>query len=152
MLMQLRRFLVFQAFLYWQGGFLFYASVVVPTGTDLNGAFFQGLVTQRVTDWLAVIGLGWHLLFAWDVWAERDPDRRRVRLRFAGWLVSLLLLAVLAWVHLKLDALLDADNTQELAFRRWHIAYLWGVTVQWALGLVQAWLTLGVWTRTEPEA
>ena len=148
MLARLRRFLVFQAFLWWQGGFVFYAAVVVPVGSDVNGAYFQGLVTQRVTDWLAVIGLGWHLLFAWDVWAERDPVRRQVRLRFAGWLVSLLLLAALAWVHLKLDALLDAKDMDDLAFRRWHIAYLWGVTAQWALGLVQAWLTLGAWTKT----
>jgi hypothetical protein len=148
---QLRRFLVFQAFLWWQGGFVFYAAVVVPVGTDLYGAFLQGTVTQTVTDWLALVGLGWHLLFAWDWLAERDPRRRRVRVRFTFWLVSLLLLGGLALVHRELDALLAADDLDPAAFRRWHIAYLWGVTVQWLLALAQAWLTIGVWTNRHPD-
>ena len=144
---RLRRFLVFQAFLWWQGGFAFYASVVVPVGTDVNGAFVQGLVTQRVTDWLALVGLGWHLLFAWDLLAERDPKRLRRRFRFAGWLISLVLLGALALVHLKLDDLLDADDRDDLVFYRWHAVYLWGVTAQWLLALAQAWWTLGAWTH-----
>ena len=146
---RLRQFLVFQAFLWWQGGFVFYAAVVVPAGTDLYGAFFQGLVTQRVTDWLAVLGLVWHLLFAWDLWAARDPSRRRARLRFGFWLVSLLLLAALALIHRELDELLDADDRDDRAFRRWHVAYLWGVTAQWLLALANAWLTLGAWTTRD---
>jgi hypothetical protein len=150
---RLRRFLVFQAFLCWQGGFVFYAGVVVPVGSELHGAFLQGLVTQQVTNWLAILGLGWHLLYAWELLAERDPSRRRARRRFAGWLVSLLLLGGLALVHRELDAILDADDTDDIAFRRWHITYLWGVTVQWLLALAQAWWTLGAWTsRSEPEA
>lgn len=153
MLVRVRRFLVFQAFLWWQGGFVFYAAVVVPMGTDVNGAFVQGLVTQRVTDWLAVVGLGWHLLFAWDLLAERDPNRLRSRLRFGGWMVSFVLLAALALVHLKLDRLLDAEDRDDDAFRIWHGVYLWGVTAQWLLGLAQVWMTLGVWvrrSRTDP--
>ena len=52
----LRRFLVVQALLFWQGGFLFYAAVVVPTGTDVLGSIGQGRVTRHVTDWMNVIG------------------------------------------------------------------------------------------------
>ena len=40
----------------WQGGFLFYAAVVVPTGTEVLGSFEQGRVTRHVTDWLNGIG------------------------------------------------------------------------------------------------
>ena len=145
---RLRQFLVFQAFLAWQGGFVFYAAVVVPVGTELYGAYLQGTITQQVTNWLALIGLVWHLLFAWDLLATRDPSRRRARLRFGFWLLSLLLLVVLALVHRELDALLEDDDLDHAAFRRWHIMYLWGVTVQWLLALAQAWLTLGAWTKS----
>ena len=44
-----RRFVVVQALLLWQGGFLFYAAIVVPVGTDeLGSAFAQGKITARV--------------------------------------------------------------------------------------------------------
>ena len=46
----LRRFLVVQALLLWQGGFLFYAAFVVPAGTEVLGsAAAQGAITVRAT-------------------------------------------------------------------------------------------------------
>jgi hypothetical protein len=124
---------------------VFYAAVVVPVGSDVLGAFVQGLVTQRVTDYLAVIGLGWHLLYGWELLADPDRERWRRRARAGGWLLSLAILAALALVHLKLDALLDADDRDDVAFYRWHAVYLWGAAVQWFLALGQAWLTLVTW-------
>lgn len=154
-LTDLRRFLVFQAFLLWQGGFLFYTSVVVPVGTDVLGsAFVQGLVTQRVTDWMNLFGLVWALLFAWDVAATHDPNRRRTRARWLGWAVSAALLAALFWLHTILDAHIDLDRDtlrDRTTFRNWHIAYLWVVTAHWALALALAWLTLQAW-RWEDRA
>ena len=47
MALTLRRFLVVQALMLWQGGFLFYTSAVVPTGTNLLGAAGQALDTQK---------------------------------------------------------------------------------------------------------
>lgn len=148
-----RRFLVFQAFLLWQGGFVFYAAVVVPVGTTALGSeLAQGLVTQRVTDWLNRIGLAWHAVMAWDTLADRDPSRRRAWARLILWAASLVLLAGLLAVHMKLDELL-ADGTilkgNRPAFRGWHITYLWISTGQWAVAAANAWLTLAAWTRKE---
>ena len=73
----LRRFLVIQALMLWQGGFLFYAAVVVPTGTDVLGSFQQGRVTRNVTDTMNVIGAITLAVLAWD--QIRSPARRRAR-------------------------------------------------------------------------
>lgn len=151
---RLRQFLVFQAFLVWQGGFVFYAGVVVPIGTDVLGSpLDQGLVTQQVTDWLNLIGLGWHAVFAWELLAGGDPVRRRTRWRATLWAISLLLLGGLVVCHRELDAhIIDGRIPQvhKSAFRVTHIVYLWLITGQWALALVNAWLTLGAWSAPRP--
>ena len=148
-----RRFLVFQAFLLWQGGFLFYTAVVVPIGTDVLGsAADQGFITRRVTDWLNLFGVVWAVLFAWDAAADPDPVRRRRRARWVGWAVAVGLLAALAWLHRDMDALLDPDEWKvrdRRAFQTLHIVYLWLSTAHWVLGLVLAWLTLRAWTHPE---
>ena len=62
--------------------------------------------------------------------------------------VSGILLVALFALHPVLDSFLDpvAQTVREpQVFYRWHNAYLWSSTVQWALGLVNAWVTLGVW-------
>ncbi|OWK43002.1 hypothetical protein [Fimbriiglobus ruber] len=151
MVQSVRRFLVFQVFLLWQGGFLFYSAVVVPVGTDIHGAREQGLVTQEVTNWLNLAGAAWAAAFLWDVVATPDPNRLRRRVRWAGWLVCVALLAVLVGLHVELDKLVDSGG------RRWflivHGAYLWISTAQWVLGLVLAWTTLRAWsTESVPRA
>ena len=146
----LRYFLVFQAFLFWQGGFLFYSAVVVPTGTDVVGSDVQGFITQEVTNWMTVIGLFWHLLFAWDLLATHDPFQRRAKLRFLAWLVSFVALGALVFVHNRLDLLLEEGRKTESSqdwFRIWHGVYLWTATGQWILGMLNAWWTLGAWTQ-----
>lgn len=138
--------MVFQAFLLWQGGFLFYAAVVVPVGTDVFGAASQGSVTQRVTWWLNVSGAAWAAVFLIDAL----PDGRRARARLILWAASVLILAGLCVLHPMLGELFDADDARVLdrrGFRRLHIAYLWLSTVHWLLGLALAWLTLAAWTR-----
>jgi hypothetical protein len=148
----LRRFLVFQAFLLWQGGFVFYAAVVVPIGGDQLGPLDQGLVTQRVTNWLNLFGAAWAVVFAWDVLAAADPARGRRRARWLGWFACVTLLGLLAGLHIELDRLLGPDATfDRRTFRHLHVAYLWGSTAHWALGLALAWLTLRAW-RGEDRA
>jgi hypothetical protein len=145
----LRRFLVFQLFLLWQGGFLFYTAVVVPIGTEVLGSpLVQGLVTRRVTDWLNLFGAVWALVLAWDVVACRDPDRRRRLARWLGWAGCVLLLGALAWLHAEMDALIDLEEEKlrdRRTFRNIHIGYLWVSTAHWALGLALAWMTLRAW-------
>jgi hypothetical protein len=104
----------------WQGGFLFYASVVVPIGTDLlGGARAQGVITARVTEWLNLAGL-----------------------------VCLGLLGGLWFLHLILDYFMDpAGRVVQMRepFRVAHGAYLWVSTAHWLMGLALAWLTLAAW-------
>lgn len=150
----IRRFVVFQAFLLWQGGFLFYTAVVVPIGTDVLGSsLVQGLITRRVTDWLNLFGAAWVLAFAWDAAACRDPDRRRRLARWLGWAGCVVLLGALAWLHGELDARIDLEAERlrdRPTFKAIHIGYLWVSTAHWALGLALAWLTLRAW-RAEDQ-
>ena len=151
----LRRFLVVQALLLWQGGFLFYAAVVVPVGTEfLQSATLQGLITQKVTNWMNLFGAVWAAAFAWDVLAAADPVRRRRLARWVGWAGCVGLLGLLAWLHAELDALIDLEAERvrnKTAFKHWHIAYLWVVTGHWLIALVLAWLTLRAW-RAEDQS
>jgi hypothetical protein len=149
MVTPLRRFLVVQALMLWQGGFLFYASVVVPIGTDLlGGARAQGVITARVTEWLNVAGLVCLGLLAWDAAATRDPSCRRLTARW--WLIigSAGLLGGLWFLHLVLDYFMDpAGRVVQMhePFRVTHGAYLWVSTAHWLMGLALAWLTLAAW-------
>jgi hypothetical protein len=149
MLTTLRRFLVVQALLFWQGGFLFYAAVVVPIGTAFLGTpLRQGGITRQVTSWMNIAGAGTLLLLALDVGVTRDPKRVRCVARWGLWLLMAVGLAALFWLHPRMDALFDvAEETvhQRSLFKPMHRAYLWISTVQWASGLLWVWLTLAAW-------
>jgi hypothetical protein len=147
----LRRFCTLQALLAWHGGFLFYAAVVVPIGTDVLGSFAaQGAITQRVTTWLNRLGVGALAVLAWDVSAT-PPYRRG---RWLTWGLMAACLAALFYLHAVLDANFDparktaADPT---AFRFAHGAYLWVSTMLWLAGLVFACLTVKAWSSPPLE-
>jgi hypothetical protein len=143
----LRRFLVLMALMFWQGGFLFYASVVVPIGQAQLTHLRQGFITREVTDYLNLAGAVALLPLAWDLAVSPDRSARRAA-RWGLWLSLALTVAVLAWLHLRLDDLLDLENRlidDRGAFRTLHRVYLWTSTVQWAFGLVYLWLTLCGW-------
>jgi hypothetical protein len=152
MLMLLRRFLVLAALFFWQGGFTFYASVVVPVGQDvLHGHLEQGFVTRRVTVFLNLSGLVALPVLTWDLWAARDPAAWRRRLRRLLWLALGLTLVALYLQHARLDALLDPqdlDISDRKAFGPLHRLYLWTSAFQWACGIAYLLLTLASW-RTE---
>jgi hypothetical protein len=148
MALTLRRFLVVQALLLWQGGFLFYASFVVPAGTQLLGAAGQGAITARVTDTLNIVGFVSLAVIAVDLSFTCDPNRRRTARRWWIWVVALACQGLLVYLHLLLDALMDDDRRRVLigtAFRPLHGAYLWVSTVQWVAGLLLVWATLRAW-------
>lgn len=149
-----RRFLVLAALMFWQGGFVFYASVVVPVGQDeLASHTRQGFITRRVTDWLNVSGAVALLPLAWDVAAVPDPSARRRRGRWLTWLGMAALLVALAVLHRHLEGLLDtqAKTLRDAeTFRPGHRLYLWLSTVQFACALAYTLLTLWAW-RAEDE-
>jgi len=154
MLPRVRAFVLFQVWVVWQGGFAFYAAVVVPVGTDVLGSpAAQGFVTREVTGWLNLIGVAYHLALAWNLSAERGTADRRARVSLGA--VSAFLLIALFAVHPVLDSFLDPIKKsvrEPRAFYRWHIVYLWCSTVQWVLALAQAWLTLGTWRSPNPPS
>jgi hypothetical protein len=148
----LRRFLVFQILLVWQGGFIFYTAFVVPEGARVLGsAAAQGAITARVTDTLNVLGVIGLIVTAWDLNYTRDPNSRRTATRWWCWVIALLCQGVLLFCHQLLDSFMNPERTQIVIgppFRLVHQAYLIASTVQWAACLLFAWLTLEAWRAT----
>jgi hypothetical protein len=148
MLRIVRRFLVLIALFFWQGGFTFYASVVVPVAQERLGHSRQGFITRQVTVYLNIAGAVALIVLLWDVLVARDPARWRRRSRWLLWAGMLLTLLWLFWLHGQLDELLvtrgriirDPD-----LFHMRHRLYLWISTVQWACGLLYLIVTLVIW-------
>ena len=156
-MLSLRRFFVVQALMLWQGGFLFYASAVVPTGTKLLGAAGQGAITARVTDALNAVGVVALAALALELSLTRDPNRRRTACRWWTWGVALVCQGLLVYFHVLLDAFMDAERTRVVIrepFYPVHRLYLWASTIQWAACLPLTWWTLRAWRaedRANPE-
>jgi hypothetical protein len=144
-----RRFLVIAALMFWQGGFTFYAAVVVPIGADvLESHTKQGFITRQVSNWLNVAGGVGLVFLAWDVASWRDSARWRCWLRWTAWFAALVALGALAVLHLRLDGFLDPDNMRVLQreqYREMHRVYLWTSTTQWGAIIVWLLLTLSAW-------
>jgi hypothetical protein len=159
MLTLVRRFLVIGALMFWQGGFVFYAAIVVPIGTELLGsAKEQGFLTRRVAQQMNLAGAVALLPLAWDVVAARDPSAIRRWARFGTCAGMLAALFVLLWLHPQLDRLLSPDSEpvrhihDRPAFRLRHRWYLWIITVQWGLALVYLGMTLWSWRALDRAA
>src|SRR5947209_8901828 len=90
----LRRYLVVQSLLLWQGGFLFYAAFVVPAGTEVLGsAAAQGAITIRATAALNVCGVAALAVACWDLAGTADRSSRRTAARWWCWTAA----AVCQW-------------------------------------------------------
>lgn len=144
-----RRFLVLQTLLLWQGGFLFYTTFVVPVGTAVLGsATAQGAITARVTDALNAVGLVGLVVAAWDLNWTTDPARRRTATRWWCWAVAAVCQGAMLILHRLMDDLMNPGRTFVVIrgpFYPLHRMYLWASTVQWAACLVLAWFTLRAW-------
>ena len=137
--LQLRRFLAVAALAVWIGGLTFYAVVVVPVGGELLGETQQGFVTQRVTNWLNVIGAVALLLVGAYLLEHRG------RLLCSNWCVLLLIEIGLCLMHVPLDRMLENETTSVLDPDRFygiHRIYLLLTTAQWLFGVVALWACL----------
>ncbi len=159
-----RRWLLLWALFFWQGGFLFYSSVVVPVGGSVLGSEReQGFITRQVTNYLNLAGAVALAVWAWDLAAGRGGSPVGRRLRWAIWVGLVLSLVVLVWLHPRLDELLkpeDAVILNRRAFRALHERYLIVSTVQWVGCLaLSAWMirtwraedASGRWGRAIPR-
>ncbi len=144
-----RRFLVLIALMFWQGGFLFYASVVVPISTRILGsASRQGFITREVTSYLNLAAAAGLALLAWDVMGTRDASRLRYRTRFGLWLFMVLCQVLLFIMHTHLDGMMELKGRiiHDLeSFRPMHRLYLWTHTFQWGAALIFIALMLRAW-------
>jgi hypothetical protein len=146
-----RRFLVLAALMFWQGGFTFYAAVVVPVGRQTIGSR-QSDVTRPVTRYLNLAGAVALIPFAWDAARCRDHVTRRRRLRWGTWVGMAGTLAALLWLHQLLSQQLQSGaSPADAVFHNLHRIYLWISTAQWACSLVYAGCTLLAW-RAEDRA
>jgi hypothetical protein len=154
MLIVLWRFLVIMALLFWQGGFLFYASVVVPVGQEELGSHRrQGFITRKVTNYLNLAGVVAVGILALDL-AAPDRSRWRRAARGVSWLGMAITLAGLATLHWFMDDWLEPATRSVLApdaFYAAHRSYLWVSTIQWVCGLIYLSLALAAWRAVDRE-
>jgi hypothetical protein len=149
----LRRLLVVVALMFWQGGFTFYASVVVPIGADTLGSHTeQGFITRSVTNWLNVAGGVALPLMAWDAAASKVNTRWIRWSRVTAWALALVTLGFLIQLHMELDSKLDIKQFLIIDLENFkvnHRVYLWTSTVQWAAGLAYLGLSLAAWRQED---
>ena len=143
----LRRLILALALMFWQGGFMFYGAVVVEVGADVLGSHrVQGFVTRAVTNYLNLAGVVALGVWAWDLAATPGGHRRAAR--WICWCLLAVFLVVLAFLHTRLDARLDATEFRildESGYRVFHIWYLGVSTIQWAAAIVLIGLTIQAW-------
>jgi hypothetical protein len=147
----LRRFLVLIALFFWQGGFTFYASVVVPVGQHVFGQLRQGFITRQVTVYLNLAGAVALIVLVWDQLAARSLLRWRGA-RWLLWTGMVFALLWLFWLHGQLNELLLVQGRiirDPDLFRTRHRLYLWVSTGQWACGLLYLFLTLSIWRKQD---
>ncbi|HTU19071.1 MAG TPA: hypothetical protein VMG10_13505 [Gemmataceae bacterium] len=147
----LRRFLVLIALFFWQGGFTFYAGVVVPVGQQLLGHLRQGFITRQVTVYLNVAGAVALAVLLWEQLAARSSNRWRAS-RWLLWTGMVLLLLWLFRLHGQLDQMLIVKGRiirDPDLFHARHRLYLWISTAQWACGLLYLFLTLLIWRKQD---
>jgi hypothetical protein len=145
-----RRFLVLLALMFWTGGAVFYAAVVVPTGLHTIGLSQQVRVTRPVTKVLNVAGALALLPLAWDARTTCDPSRRRRAVRWLAWFVTAAALIALFVMHLVLEQQMEAGMpTRSSSFHALHTLYLAAGAVQVAGSLVYAAVTLAAWRAVD---
>lgn len=145
----IRRWITLQTLILWQGGFLFYALVVVPIGTDvLQSATEQGFITRRVTIWLNALGVVCLISFGFDIFSTQARKRSRIFLLSLAMMLQLGLVAL----HYVLDRQLDPAEhliRDDRGFYRLHAAYLIVSGLLWIFMLGQSALMLLAWREVD---
>ena len=115
----------------WWGGIFFYATVVVPIGTEAIGSSEQGFITQKVSQVHNVVAITFLVCLA--------VETARARSRLVGILTAILAINVLFLVrwHSHLTGLLNVrDQSISSGFYQQHAVYLWLIAFEWLLGII----------------
>jgi hypothetical protein len=145
----LLRTLALWSLAFWLGGFTFYSAVVIPVLHDRLGSSLEtGLVTQRVTDTLNLLGIA-TITLGWLVMVFKGPYQPSAsgsKTVAAGSLaVTTVCLAILIALHRVLDRRVDAVDWK--GFYPLHRLYLWVSTVQWVANMILLTWLAGVGQR-----
>lgn len=143
-LSQIRRFVNLLLLSFSFGGFLFYASVVVPIGSRVLDTTTQGFVTRQVTNVLNWATAATVCLLFWEALASKSSRSSTGR---RGVMVCAIAIAsgtaVLMWLHIRMDGLLNPTDftvNDSEQFYTLHRAYLWVSTLQWLCSLPVLWI------------
>ncbi len=142
-----RRFLVLAVLFFWQGGFVFYAGVVVPIGREeLGTRSKQTVITNRVTYYINLAGAVSMAPLLWDVFAP-DPSARRRWVRGGLWVILLVTLLAQTYLYREMNGMLDAilSGIDPPSFWLVHRTYLWLSTGQFVAGLGYLLATVLAW-------
>ena len=138
--------------LYW-GGLTFYTGFVVRISHDvLADAMDGGLITQRVTSVLQMLGAVTVVLMAFNAIAVTRKVRSYGYVLIACTVVLALALMGLFLVHGQLDAIIDVEDrviTDRENFDRGHRRYNQLTTIQWLASLAYLPVTLVAWRSTD---
>ncbi len=151
MILVIRRMLLLVSLMFWQGGFMFYGSVVVPVGGRILGSETkQGFITQSVTNYLNLAGA-----FCLIVWLEHLWHDRRdgvSKLEWGLWSFAAVSVMVLAGIHVPMDHILDVESSSvrdPAWFGRLHKTYIWTSSLQWLASLALLFLAFLRWNSQD---
>lgn len=115
----------------WWGGIFFYATVVVPIGTEAIGTVEQGFLTQQVSQMHNRLSIVFLLCLL--------VEAVRLRSVVVGAIVATLalnLVLMIAW-HSHLTHAMDFEKRAvHAAFYKQHAIYLWLFAAQWIQGIL----------------
>ena len=134
-----RTVMLFVFALYW-GGLTFYTGIVVRIiHFVLNDPMDGGLITQRVTNYLQLLGF---CVLPFMIWNGMAVVRRSKRLGVMLLVLTGILaasLTCLVWVHSELDAVIDSESREVIEreiFTVLHRRYNQTTTVQWISAVI----------------
>ncbi len=147
------RFLLLLTFALFWGGLTFYTACVVRIAHDvLDDPMVGGLITQRVTEWLQILGGVTATLMVWNAAYVTRKSRRWGAALAVCTLVLGCALVGLVVVHGQLDAVIDVDVaaiTDRDAFAAGHRRYNQLTTIEWLASLTYLAITLAAWRHID---
>ncbi len=148
-----RRTLLIWLWMFWQGGFLFYGTVVVTIGGSvLESDLAQGMITRHVTMAINITGSVVLVAWLWDLLAERHT---RVRRRWIAWFILAATVGLLFWLRANMDEHIDVEAfrlIERAQFRQLHRWYLRITTLQLLAAIVFTVWTLQNWRAADASA